>query len=147
MSLDRELIDTRLELIERMASELEGVRTRFGELGAFLADEDGPGATERRYQVALQALLDVGSHIVAVRGWRMPEGYRGVVESLALHGVLPADLGDRLAQAAGLRNRLVHGYMEVDRAVLWECIPLAAADLRAFLRAAVTWVEAAPPGA
>lgn len=33
---------------------------------------------------------------------------------LAGEGILPRELGERLAKAAGLRNILVHMYLEVD---------------------------------
>ena len=44
----------------------------------------------------------------------MPESYREVFTSLVDAGELPADLGQRLADAASMRNVLVHEYLEVD---------------------------------
>jgi uncharacterized protein YutE (UPF0331/DUF86 family) len=45
---------------------------------------------------------------------RAPESYAEVFIALAREGVLPEDLGERLAEAARQRNFLVHAYMDID---------------------------------
>jgi len=70
--------------------------------------------TEHALQLALQICLDVGAHLIAEFGLGPPGDYRGVVSRLAQAGVLDEALAGRLANAAGLRNRLVHGYAQLD---------------------------------
>jgi len=70
--------------------------------------------TEHALQLALQICLDVGAHLIAELGLGPPGDYRGVVSRLAQAGVLDEALAGRLANAAGLRNRLVHGYAQLD---------------------------------
>ncbi|MGH3854484.1 MAG: HepT-like ribonuclease domain-containing protein [Pseudonocardiaceae bacterium] len=42
------------------------------------------------------------------------------IRLLGSHGVLPADLADRLRRAVGLRNVLVHDYVDVDDDIVLE---------------------------
>ncbi len=72
-------------------------------------------SAERNLQVAIEALLDIGSHIIAAKGWSLPSTYAEIGEILGRHGVLKGDLAARLSALAGLRNVLVHLYSEVDR--------------------------------
>lgn len=46
--------------------------------------------------------------------------------------ILPGDLAERLAKAAGMRNVLVHAYTDVDLKVVYENIGLALKDFSQF---------------
>lgn len=60
---------------------------------------------------------------------------------LATHGVIDTDLGDRLVWAAGFRNVLVHGYVDVDdERVLSALDDLA--DLWLFIEQVRSWARA-----
>jgi len=41
-----------------------------------------------------------------------------VLPLLAVHGVLPPELGEQMRRAVGFRNVLVHEYVDVDNAVV-----------------------------
>ena len=76
--------------------------------------------------VALQACLSLATHWLADEGLAVPASYRDVFRVLGERSVLPADLADRLALAAGLRNLIAHRYGVLD----WRRIhAVAAADL------------------
>ena len=67
-------------------------------------------AIERAFQLAIQNVLDVAAHILAAEGWNDWDEYRELGPKLAAHGVIPAPLGQALAQRAGFRNLLIHEY-------------------------------------
>jgi uncharacterized protein YutE (UPF0331/DUF86 family) len=86
----------------------------------FLADDGLQHQAERALQLAIQICIDVGAHLVAARGLRAPDEYRDVFERLSRDDTLDTALADRLKDAVGQRNILVHGYVDLDPALIWE---------------------------
>ena len=142
-AVDHARVDRRLERIEVTSDALAA--TASTPLADLLVNDDLVAATERRLQVAVQAAIDVAAHIAAASVWPTAEGYSAVFEPLSRHGVLDAELARRLAMAAGLRNLLVHDYLEVDIARLHASLAADVADLRAFVHAVVTWLAEPAP--
>lgn len=70
--------------------------------------------TEHHVQVAVQGAIDVANHIIAEDSPWTPEDYGSTFTTLARMGVIDASLAERLRDAAGLRNVIVHLYLEVD---------------------------------
>lgn len=87
-------------------------------------------AAERALHVAVEAVLDIGHHVLAGRGLPIPGTYREVVPALAAGGVLAAGLASRLEGMAGMRNILVHDYVDVDAKQIWAVIDQRLDDLR-----------------
>lgn len=93
---------------------LEGVRALpLRERESFAADARNLAAAESYLRRALEALLDLGRHVLAKGFGKAPSEYRQIAEELVLAGVLDARLGETLARMAGYRNRMVHLYNEV----------------------------------
>lgn len=90
---------------------------------------------EHTLQVALQAMLDVASHVVSERRLGEPRTNRELLDCLQRDGWLDGPLATRLRAAAGLRNVLVHGYTDVDVEVLRDVVENRLADLDAFVAA------------
>jgi uncharacterized protein YutE (UPF0331/DUF86 family) len=84
------------------------------ETEAFVADPLAQAACERLAQVAIQIVLEVGAHLLSDRGVLDSEQYREIPKRLLEVGILSEQLADELALAAGIRNILVHMYLEVD---------------------------------
>ncbi len=68
---------------------------------------------ERLLELVVQVAVDIVSHELAERGV-VPETYRKTFFRAADEGLLPDELADPLADAAGLRNVLVHLYEDID---------------------------------
>ena len=89
---------------------------------AFLKDDVKIGGAKYYLQSSIAACLDIGNHIVASEGYRAPKDYRDIFTVLNENGLLPDDFTRTLRQMAGLRNRLVHLYWEVDAIILYETL-------------------------
>lgn len=76
-------------------------------------------AVERFLQVAIQACIDVATHILASRAVPIPDEYAQAFLQLGDEGLLPQDLAERMASAARFRNVLVHAYTDVDAALVF----------------------------
>lgn len=96
---------------------------------------------EHTLQVAIQAALDVASHIVSDRRLGEPETNRELFERLGRAGIVSSELAATLGDMAGFRNVLVHGYTGVDLGVLRDVVDNHLGDLEAFVEA----VRRGPP--
>jgi uncharacterized protein YutE (UPF0331/DUF86 family) len=90
---------------------------------------------EYTLQVAIQAALDVASHIVSDDRLGEPENNRALFLLLVGAGWVPADLGPVLSDMVGFRNILVHGYQAVDPAVVRQVVEHHLDDLLGFAAA------------
>ncbi|MGH3981211.1 MAG: type VII toxin-antitoxin system HepT family RNase toxin [Pseudonocardiaceae bacterium] len=115
--VDAEVVGRRLRVIGRRLGALRDVCSH-GE-STFLADPALQAQAERHLQLALQCAIDIALHILADDTDRTPEDYGTAFRELAAVGVLDRDLADRLRLVAGLRNVLVHAYLDVDPARIW----------------------------
>jgi uncharacterized protein YutE (UPF0331/DUF86 family) len=118
--VDAEVLRLRLRELDRRVTALREARAAGRD--RFFDDALLRAAVERHLQLALQAAIDAAAHVVAEQYPESPSTYREVFDILARHGVLEPDLATRLGRAAGLRNLLVHGYLEVDPARIWESL-------------------------
>ncbi len=89
---------------------------------------------EHTLQVAIQAVIDIASHIVSDDRLGEPTTNRELFTLLARGGLLPTELVDPMRRMAGFRNILVHAYTEVDPMVLKDVVVNHVGDLEAFSR-------------
>jgi uncharacterized protein YutE (UPF0331/DUF86 family)/predicted nucleotidyltransferase len=90
---------------------------------------------EHTLQIAIQAALDVASHIVSDDRLGEPRTNREVFALLAQGGWVDAVLHDSLSRMAGFRNVLVHGYDDVNLDVVRDVLDHRVGDLEAFAAA------------
>lgn len=131
--------------VRSLLGTLETYRTRLAELRELPADRYlREEAFSGRYlvQAAAQTCIDVAQHLIASEGWRTPKDFRDTFTVLEENGVLASALAERLRGLAGLRNRLVHLYAEVDDSLVLEAIGEGLEDLDGFAAAVARFVEA-----
>jgi uncharacterized protein YutE (UPF0331/DUF86 family) len=87
---------------------------------------------ERLFELHVMTASDILFHELAERGLT-PDSYRGAFRLAAAQGLLPPDLADRLQDAAGMRNVIVHLYEEIDYAILRASIGPALRDFGRFV--------------
>ena len=121
-----------------VAKKLAQIDTYLGELRKEAHPERIPADLrelrfiEHTLQIAIQAALDVASHIVSDDRLGEPSTNRQLFDLLARSGWIPADLASRLRDMAGFRNVLVHGYAEVDPLIVKDVVENHLGDLDAF---------------
>ncbi|MGB5735154.1 MAG: DUF86 domain-containing protein [Thiohalocapsa sp.] len=122
---DADLVAKKLAFIETCVAELRTLAR------PDLIEQD---VREERFaahtlQVAIQAALDVASHIVSDDRLGEPDSNRALFELLVRAGRVPSDLAPVLSDMAGFRNILVHGYQAVDPAVVRDVVVHRLPDL------------------
>ena len=76
----------------------------------------------RNLQLAIQVGFDAANHIVADQRLGLVEEYLDAIRLLGENGYLSVELAQKLLPMAGLRNLLVHDYLEVDRNRLYDLL-------------------------
>lgn len=126
---------------ELVAKKLAEIETRLRELRTDTdLDRLQRDVKEERFaahtlQLAVQAALDVASHVVADDRLGEPATNQELFSLLERHGWIGEDLATRLRDMARFRNLLVHGYAKIDLGRLEEILRHHLGDLEAFVEA------------
>jgi len=107
----------------------------------FCTNADSIDIAENRLRRALEALFDVGRHLLVKSGAGVPSDYRSVIMMLAESNILPADCANRITTMAGYRNRLIHDYNKVSPEELYTILQTRLADLELFCRHVVDYLH------
>lgn len=116
--VDPESVEKRLDRLNGLLAELEEIKATGQD--AYRGDPRTRLAAERAIQLAIQICIDIAAHLIAELGPTMPDDYRGVFAALTPE--LDPELANRLGDAAGMRNVLVHMYLEVDDDAVWNAL-------------------------
>ncbi len=110
MTVDRERVE---RLLDRLVSDVQGVREIAARDG-LAADDVALAAAKYRVVVVVEGASRIAQHLVVSQGWPIAESNADAFRALAAEGVIPTELGERLALAVGFRNLLVHRYDDID---------------------------------
>ena len=128
---DPALVAKKLALIESCVSDLQRLANR----DTLQTDIREQRFVEHTLQVAIQAALDVASHIVSDRRLGEPRTNRELFDLLLRDDWIDAALAGTLGNMAGFRNVLVHGYDDVDLGVVRDVLDHHLGDLETFVAA------------
>ncbi len=131
--IDAELVTRKLVLIAEDLRRLEGLATK--PLDAYLASEIDETLAERYLERMVGRMIDVNYHLVTESGEAPPRDYHQSFLALAPLGAVDADFARRLAPCAGLRNRIVHAYDDLDPIRVHEALQTALADVPLYIAA------------
>jgi len=101
----------------------------------FVADRRGRDLALFYLLLAIQECIDLAAHWVADEGWAPPDDAGSTFDVLADRGVITRPVADGLRGAAGLRNRIAHGYAMLDYRRVQEESRAGIRPLRLFLEA------------
>ena len=101
----------------------------------FVADRKGRDLALFYLFLAIQESIDLAAHWVADEGWAPPDDAGSTFDVLADRGVIARPVADGLRAAAGLRNRIAHGYAMLDYRRVQEESRAGIRPVRQFLEA------------
>ena len=99
-------------------------------------------AAERIITQLVDLAVSVNSHITASTLGQVAPTYRESFGLAAKAGALPAELAERLAPSAGLRNILTHEYVAVDLSIVASAIPLVRSSFSEYVSAIARYIAA-----
>jgi uncharacterized protein YutE (UPF0331/DUF86 family) len=109
-------------------------------LAELTGDRDQVWAVERGLQLCAQNALDIATHIAAGSG-RDVADYASAVDTLADLGILPGEFATRFRDIAGFRNVIVHGYLDLDLAILHRLLQTGLDDFVVFAKHVNRYLE------
>ncbi len=130
--IDAELVTRKMLLITRDLAALESVARK--DLPAYLASPTDEVVAERYLERVIGRMIDINYHLLTEAGHPPPADYYDSFVELGRLGILDHDFAGRIAACAGLRNRIVHEYNELDPRKVHEALQAALHDIPVYLR-------------
>lgn len=115
--ISEKVITERLAWIKEMVGSIRALPLT--DFDAFVQDPRSVAAAESYLRRSLEALLDMGRHILAKAFDTAVSEYKSIPEGLREVGVLSEEEARLLREMAGYRNRLVHFYDQVSTEELY----------------------------
>ena len=140
--LSKRVIGDRLAWLDKMVAEIRALPLDSYE--EFSANQRDVWAAESCLRRALEAIFDLGRHILAKGFGQGVTEYKQIASELDRAGVLSHSRARLLSTLAGYRNRLVHFYHEVTSEELYEICRDNLDDLLEMKNAFLKWVNSNP---
>lgn len=113
---------------------LESIRRKYSR-AAFLKNEEAQWSTVYNLVIGVEAITDIGNHILASRFQDYAENYKDILRKLGEHRVVPKALTERTVEMADFRNFAIHVYEGLSIEKVYDILQDAPADFRAYAKA------------
>ncbi len=129
--IDAELVTRKMVLISKDLTALEPFARKA--LLDYLASPIDEVAVERYLERIIGRMIDINYHLITEAGHAPPADYYESFVQLGRLGVLEPAFAGRIAFCAGLRNRIVHEYNDLDPRKVHEALQAALRDIPIYL--------------
>jgi uncharacterized protein YutE (UPF0331/DUF86 family) len=140
--ISRRIAADRIGWIEQMLAAIRSLPLE--DADSFFADARNSWAAESCLRRALEALLDLGRHILAKAFAIGVSEYKQIADELTKNQVIGAGQGEILRTLAGYRNRMVHFYHEVSKEELHQICTNQLTDIEIILASMKRWIKEHP---
>jgi len=137
--LNTHKIEKNISIIQEFLIELKKFATM--SLEEFLSDKRNPSSAESYLRRSLEAIFDIGRHILAKTYGLKELEYKDIARQLGEKGIVEKDYSKILVKMAGYRNRMVHLYHEVSSEEIYYILQNHLNDLEKFISAIVLFME------
>ncbi|MFH1148437.1 MAG: DUF86 domain-containing protein [Pseudomonadota bacterium] len=107
-----EIVESRLKLLEEYRNDLREYESM--ELADYRRDKKTQRFVERTLQLAIEACIDIASHIVSAEGFREAKDNKDLFVILSEQGILSTELLPAMMDMCKFRNIIVHDYTRID---------------------------------
>ena len=129
--IDKELVTRKVLLITEDLRALGALAAK--PVAEYLASATDEVLAERYLERIIGRMIDINYHVITGSGQPPPSDYHGSFLKLGELGVLEPDFARTIARAAGLRNRLVHDYEDLDPRKVFDALGEALRDVPTYL--------------
>lgn len=133
------IIEERVDKIREASKELLEYRKKSKE--EFLQDTKLQYATMYGLVMGIEAICDIGSHILAKYFLVKCEHYEDIIKNLGEYKVIPKELSSRSKEMADFRNFLIHIYHEVDPKKVYANLQKAPEEFTKFAKHFIKFLE------
>ncbi len=136
--LDVGTLGAKLRAMRRLLDELD--RIGAVDVDRFAREFSTQLIVERIVSQLVDLAAGINTHVLTAETGESPPDVRRSFTAVADTGLIDHDLAERLAPSAGLRNVLVHAYVDLDLARLVAAVPLASEQYAEYVRQVARWV-------
>ncbi|HLB71466.1 MAG: DUF86 domain-containing protein [Candidatus Methanoperedens sp.] len=136
--ISSEVINAMIDLIDENIRLIEEIRSQGFE--SFSKSFRDIQAAKHSLQEAIEACLDIGSHIIAERGFRRAEDYKDIYNVLEEEAIIDPVLSSKLQEMAKFRNLLVHRYGKIDTRRLFIIMSENTKDIQDFVKRILKYI-------
>lgn len=140
--IDSHLVTRKMSLISGDLNALAPLARK--SLEEYLGSSTDEILAERYLERIIGRMIDINYHLITEAEHPPPPDYFECFTQLAKLRILPAAFASRIAACAGLRNRIVHEYDEIDPRRVYEGVQAAVSDLPEYLRHVHQYLEQFP---
>ncbi len=115
-----EVIRKRLNKLDEYIAILRRVK-RYS-FDDFMADPERYGSAERFLHLAIEAITDMGNHIIADLELGVVNSYSDIPAIIANKGYLSPSLEEKWIGMIGFRNILAYEYIDIDRKIVYDVL-------------------------
>lgn len=136
--VDKDVVLNRIKHLEDNITYLEKIKKY--DKKTFSSTQDIYYRFERALHLALEAVLDLGNHLIADQNLETPDSNRDIFRILFENEIIGNELKESLIKMAGFRNILVHDYLDLDRELEYEIIKNNIDDIKEFMRVVLKYL-------
>jgi len=137
--IDNKVVAQRALWVHEMIAALHELHLE--EKAAFFADRHKVAAAESYLRRSLEALFDLGRHILAKRFAYPATEYKEIAKGLLEKKVLEVKEAELMREMAGYRNRMVHFYHEITPEELHEICLYHLNEIKLITDKLVQWTK------
>lgn len=126
----QEDIQAKIDVIVKNLEKLGSLKSKTYE--DFISDFRNIDSTLHILQTSIQAILDIGSYIIANLGLKMPDTNAEIIKILSEAGYIPRDKVETFIEMSKFRNRIVHLYNHIDTETLYNILTNELDDIKEF---------------
>lgn len=124
--------------IVQKLEQICGYLKETGELFKFsdkeiLADSGRVHIAERLLQLIVDTIIDVNQHFIGELNLKISDDLQGTFYILGENKILPEDFVQKIAPVVGLRNRIVHRYDSLDKALFIKTFRKNYSDFKGYI--------------
>lgn len=132
MELDKQLINFRIDIIERNLAEIKEITAEgYSNFQSSYRDEL---AAKQALLESIEACIDISNHIIATRGFRRPMDYKDIFLIMEEQNILDKTLSHKMQEMAKFRNVLVHRYIDIETERIFYLMENESDDFKEFIK-------------
>ncbi len=139
-NLDTEMVKRKFVYSKKYYKAVQKLLEDYDE-NTFLDDFDAQVKGERFFEVLMQIILDICTHIMANLEKPVPESYAACLLNLAEEKIITKELAAELGSAIKMRNLITHQYENFSYKILYFSLKALLKDFSFYEEAILEWIK------
>ncbi len=138
MAVNKTLIKN---MVDNLKTNISIIENKDVTVDMILGSEDMQAIIDRRMQLSIEVCIDIATHLVAGLDLPRQERAADVFVALGKKEIITNSLAQKLSNAVGLRNILVHEYISIDYELAYSDLDEKLQDLKSFGQEVLQFLE------